>query len=214
MACPNIHSPQWQELVGKIGIYEAFKEFVRHGEQVPDPNNYTPIVQGVNYGLQIVNALLQPPVEGWFQRFYKTEKRPEVFFRKLLSTRTPKEQIDILQEWMKENNPATLNDAITGIISEMSFTIKAQVAVTNENIVTPSDMTLEQFDALPVPVKRASDTNEFLDIDIESKEYEGKRYTVQVVEGQRSDRVYVTYPEHSPSQTYSFLTAPGYYVRY
>src|SRR5688572_5437467 len=99
MACPNINDPRWKELVGKIGVYNAFKEFLRHGENIPDPNNYDPDLAGVNYGLQIVNALLQPPVEGWFERFYKREKKPEVFFRKLLQTRAPKEQIDLLRDW-------------------------------------------------------------------------------------------------------------------
>jgi len=129
MACPNVNSPQWQELVGKIGLYNAFSEFIRHGEQIPDPNNYTPSVQGVNYGLQIVNALMQPPVEGWFERFYKAEKRPEVFFRKLLQTRAPKEQIDLLKDWLEGNTAPTLNDVIAGLISEMGFTVGINISI-------------------------------------------------------------------------------------
>lgn len=129
MSCPNINDPRWKELVGKIGIYKAFSEFVRHGEQIPDPGNYAPTLEGVNYGLQIINALLQPPVEGWFERFYKKEKRPDVFFRKLQQTRAPKEQIELLKDWLEGNTAPTLNDVITGLISEMSFVVSIDTSV-------------------------------------------------------------------------------------
>jgi hypothetical protein len=209
MACPNINDPRWQELVGKIGIYDAFKEFVRHGEQIPDPNNYQATLSGVSYSLQIVNALLQPPVEGWFERFYKAEKRPEVFFRKLLQTRAPREQIDLLRDWLEGNTAPTLNDVIAGLISEMAFTVSVNISMTRGlGGFRVAEMTVEEFDALPVQSVTIDEGDEFLDIKRETKVHEGVEYYVHTVEGDREKRVKID-NEPVPSQTYQFLSVPG-----
>lgn len=208
MACPNVNSSQWQELVGKIGVYEAFKEFVRHGENIPDPNNYSPNLAGVNYGLQIVNALLQPPVEGWFERFYKKEKRPEVFFRKLAQTRAPKEQIDLLRDWLEGNTAPTLNDAISGLISEMAFTVSVDIA--KEGIPKYDYMVYNEMDDYIIDKEDGRDV-EKPEFTYSVIDHDGTTMfrTSSLAEAENEAKRLNDARPTQPSQTYHFLSVPG-----
>lgn len=40
MSCPNINSSQWKSLVAKIGNFEAMREFMKNGEEIPDAGNF------------------------------------------------------------------------------------------------------------------------------------------------------------------------------
>lgn len=62
MGCPNINSPQWKNLVAKIGVFEAMKEFIRNNEEIPSADNYEETFKGVNATMKIVTALQKPLV--------------------------------------------------------------------------------------------------------------------------------------------------------
>lgn len=124
MSCPNFNSPQWQALVGKIGVFEAFREFRKNGDNIPDASNYQETFKGVNSTLKIVNALTNPKANILFKNFYLKGNKDK-FFNELIPI-AGAQQVNMLKEW-EANNPVTeLGDMTAGILAEMSFTVKIE----------------------------------------------------------------------------------------
>lgn len=127
--CPNIRSKEWQALVAKIGVFESFREFVKNGGVIPNADNYKETFKGTNATLKIFDALTNKKIQGFYDRFYKS--MPEKFYSEVIPI-AGKVQTDLLRDYNNRNNPQTLNDMISGILSEMSFTVETKVASSGE----------------------------------------------------------------------------------
>jgi hypothetical protein len=126
MACPNLSSQSWKDLVSKIGVFEAFKEFVKNGEQIPDVANYSETLKGVNASLKIINALNNPKIEGFFKNQY-LKGNQEKFFQEVTAL-AGKQQTELLRDHLKNNSYTSLPEMIVGLLSEMSYTVEINTA--------------------------------------------------------------------------------------
>lgn len=126
IACPNKSSQEWVNLVNKIGLQDALREYIDKGDgSIPSADNYANSFKGINAGLKIVNALSEPKTEQLFNRFFKSN--PDKFFNELTQL-AGREQVEILKTWV-ENNPVTSPlDMITGMLADASFTIEINLA--------------------------------------------------------------------------------------
>jgi hypothetical protein len=79
----------------------------------------------VDYALKIVNALGTDKVQKLYDKFYKNNR--DKFYNELVPL-TGKQQVDILREWNIQNNPGTLQDMLTGIMAELSYTVEVNTA--------------------------------------------------------------------------------------
>ena len=80
MACPNINSQQWKDLVSAIGVREAYREFLKYGE-IPNAGAYPQSFAGVNATLKVVGALNTPKMQQVYTKFY--ESNPDKFYAEL-----------------------------------------------------------------------------------------------------------------------------------
>lgn len=53
--CPQKHSPQWKALVNKIGVREAYREFIIYGD-IPDAENYPSLLSDLSDTGKIINV--------------------------------------------------------------------------------------------------------------------------------------------------------------
>jgi len=121
IACPNKSSQEWINLVNKIGLQDAFREYIAKGDgSIPNADNYTESFKGVNAGLKIVNALSDPKTEQLFTRFFNSN--PDKFFSELTQM-AGKDQVEILKNWVENNEVTSPIDMITGMLADASFTI-------------------------------------------------------------------------------------------
>ena len=91
MSCPNLASPAWKALVNKIGVFEAFREFVRNNEEIPSADNFEETFKGVNATMKVVAALQQIP------RASYPSNQIQGFYNDLIKFGAPKSQIDLLK---------------------------------------------------------------------------------------------------------------------
>jgi hypothetical protein len=75
--------------------------------------------------LKIINALQNPKMENIFNRFFNNNK--DKFYQEL-NQLAPKDQVNILRSWVDENNPKTINDLITGLLADLSYTVEINTA--------------------------------------------------------------------------------------
>lgn len=75
----------------------------------------------VNASLKVVQALRSPRIDQIYKRFYATNK--EKFYQEL-GTVAPKEQVAMLRTWNETNSPVSLDEMITGVLSELSYTVE------------------------------------------------------------------------------------------
>jgi len=127
MACPNINSPQWKDLVSKIGVFEAMREFIKNGEEIPDAANYQETFSGINATLKVVGALQK------MTRNSYPSNQVQGFYNDLIKLGTPKNQLDLLKDHIERNNikQINVNDLIVSILSEMNYTIEINTATTS-----------------------------------------------------------------------------------
>jgi hypothetical protein len=124
--CPNLSSKEAKELINKIGIFDFFKEYRKNNYEIPDASNYKSTFKGVNSSLKVVDALSKPKTLELFNRFYLKGNKDK-FFQEITGL-TGKEQVKLLRDW-ESNNPVTsIDDMISGILSEMSFTVEIETA--------------------------------------------------------------------------------------
>lgn len=141
--CPNINSPIWKELVEKVGIFEAYKAFRDNGYELPDPKNYSYVPDSrTNYALKIVGVLLTDKVQKLYDKFYKNN--PEKFYSELVPL-AGKEQVQILRDYNNRNSPTSLQDMLTGIMAEMSYTVEVNTAMTagSTDIITGEEVQVD-----------------------------------------------------------------------
>jgi len=122
MICPNTNSPEWKELVSKIGTYRAFEEFIRIGE-IPNPNNYTDEYTGVNTTLKVFNALTSPKIEQFFTSQYLKGNK-EKFYNEVKAI-AGSQQTEMLKNL---GDFSTLNDMISSLLANTSYTIEVNTA--------------------------------------------------------------------------------------
>jgi len=82
----------------------------------------------VNATLKLVKALRESKANTFFNNIYK-KGNEEVFFNKLSQDLgVPKQQVDILKQWLQTNKVNTLEEAELGIMAEMSYTVEVNTA--------------------------------------------------------------------------------------
>lgn len=136
MACPNVSHPDWKELVNKIGVREAYREFAKKGE-IPNPSNYTDTFKGVNATLKVLGALSTDKMESVYNKFYNSNK--DKFYSELSNAGATKEQIALLRQWNESNPTQSLADMQAGIASEMSYTVEIKEATEKKYSNDPDD---------------------------------------------------------------------------
>lgn len=99
----------------------------------------------VNASMKVVAALRTPKMQSVFSRFYKTNK--DKFYQEL-NLLAPKDQIEILKKWNNTNEPESLDDMVTGVLSELSYTVEIKVAVDQEGAI---DRPTDNYSSLTVP---------------------------------------------------------------
>lgn len=125
MSCPNTNSPEWKDLVNKIGVFEAMREFVKNGEQIPDANKYDNTFQGVNATLKIVNALQKTPRQSY------PSNQIQGFYNDLIKYGAPKDQIELLKDHIARNNIKEINtnELITSLLAESGYTVEINTSM-------------------------------------------------------------------------------------
>lgn len=126
MACPNINTDAWRALVNKIGVRQAYAEFVKNNSEIPDAANYQDTFKGVNATLKVIGALNNPKMQQVYDRFFGSNK--EKFFAELLNNGATKDQVTLLRDYLSRNNPQSLEDMVAGIAAEMSYTVEINEA--------------------------------------------------------------------------------------
>lgn len=121
MACPNKNTKEWKELVNKIGVFEAYREFIANGEIIPNPDNYSNTFKGVNASTKVFNILSSEKGQQLYNKFYKNN--PEKFYSELVSL-VGKQQTELLKQYNEKNDPQSLNDMIIGILGETGYTVE------------------------------------------------------------------------------------------
>lgn len=123
MACPLFSSEAWKNLVRKIGVFEAFREFIKHGEVIPNADDYQESFKGINATLKIIDALANPKIQGFFKNQYLKGNKGK--FYKELNTVVDVQQVELFKTWA-DNNPSIINieHIMVGIMSEMAFTVE------------------------------------------------------------------------------------------
>lgn len=122
--CPNVNSIEWKALVAKIGVFESFREFIKHGETIPDAGNYQETFKGVNATLKIVDALTKIPRNSY------PSNQIQGFYNDLIKFGAPKNQIDLLKQHIHSQGIKEINktNLIASLLSEMSYTVEVATA--------------------------------------------------------------------------------------
>lgn len=142
MACPNTNTQQWKDLVSKIGVRQAYAEYLKNNSEIPEASNYQDTFKGVNSTLKVIGALNAPKMEQVYNKFFSSNK--EKFYAELLNNGTTKDQVNLLRDWVSRNNPTSLEDMIAGIAAEMSYTVEVNVATEKQGYETePVDIQME-----------------------------------------------------------------------
>src|ERR1043165_1033329 len=126
MACPNVNSQQWKDLVSRIGVREAYKEFLKYGE-IPDAGAYPESFKGVNATLKVIGALNSDRGRMLYKKFFSADV--DRFYKELYAPSglsATKDQVNLLREWNEKNRPQSLEDMIAGIAAEMSYTVEVR----------------------------------------------------------------------------------------
>lgn len=123
MSCPNINSAEWKMLVGKIGVFEAMREFVKFGH-IPNAANYDETFQGVNATLKIIQAMQRSP------RTSYPSAQINGFYNDLIKFGAPSIQIELLKDHIARNNIKEINtnELITSLLAESGYTIEINIA--------------------------------------------------------------------------------------
>lgn len=147
---PSTSSPTWQELENKVGTTKAYDEYVRNGYRIPSASGYPESFSGVNATMKVVNALEKIPRSSY------PSNQIEGFYNDLRKQGAPEVQINLLKQYISDHNIKEINkvDLITGLLAEMSFTVKINTATRGDNIqeYDPEDITPTQYySSLTVP---------------------------------------------------------------
>jgi hypothetical protein len=129
-SCPNTNSPEWKSLVGRIGVYEAFREFIKHGNNIPDASGYPETFKGVNATLKVVDALVKIP------RNTYPSNNIQGFYNDLVKQGAPKNQIDLLKQHIASQGIKEIDktELIASLMSELSYTVEVEVAMSRAGI--------------------------------------------------------------------------------
>lgn len=124
MKCPNINSPQWKDLVAKIGVFEAFKEYRKNDFEIPDASQYQETFKGVNATLKIVNALQL------LKRTSYPSNNVQGFYNDLVKNGAPANQIELLKGHIAQKNITDIDipSLIISLLSEMSYIVEINTA--------------------------------------------------------------------------------------
>lgn len=134
--CPNFNDEKYKYLESALGELEAYKYWRNNNGDLSDINpeggsvvpTSNPAV--INASLKLVLGLKSNKIQSMFDRFFKSN--PRKFFSELMSY-APKNEVDLLQEWAEVNKPKDINDMITGVLADMSYTIELNTAKERSN---------------------------------------------------------------------------------
>lgn len=161
--------------------------------------------------LKLVSSLRDPKAMKWFDSLYKKGQQ-EIFFNKLQQDlQAPKAQVDMLRKWIKNNNPQSIGDLITGVMAELSYTVEVNVATVNldnndnrnyNNFTTNGETYNHEF----IIFEKTRETDEDSGMDEYTKDGE----SISRID---YDKAYKKYREENaeivPSQAYKDLNVPG-----
>ena len=125
MGCPNKSLQSYKDLIAAYGEGRALAAWVKNNEQIPTIEGAATLLgiqspTAVNSSLKIVEALGTDKVQKLYDKFYKNN--PEKFYSELVPL-AGKEQVQILRDYNSKNTATSLQDMLTGIMSEMSYTV-------------------------------------------------------------------------------------------
>lgn len=96
--------------------------------------------------LKIVQSLGDSKAERWFNDLYKKGDKKTFFTKLQQDLQAPKNQVDLLEQWTKVNDPQSVGDMIVGILAELSFPIKIRDGSDNLDLVEDNLTDDERFD--------------------------------------------------------------------
>lgn len=79
----------------------------------------------INAAMKIIGALKLSKFNDLFNRFFKSN--PDKFYSEL-NQFAPKNQVEILKNWAKENKPTSVGDMIAGLLADASYTVEINIA--------------------------------------------------------------------------------------
>lgn len=137
MGCP-VKTKEYKELEGIYGEGRTLAAWTLNNEQIPTVEQAAQLLgitspNTVNATLKVVEALGTGKVQKLYDKFYKSN--PEKFYSELIPL-AGKEQVQILKDYNSRNNPISLQDMLTGIMAEMSYTVEVNTAT--EKKFTPA----------------------------------------------------------------------------
>lgn len=134
--CPNVNSPAWRDLVDRIGVREAYREWAKYKGEIPDAGAYPESFRGVNATLKVIGALSSPKMDQVYTKFYAGNK--DKFYAELMNNGATKDQVNLLRDWNEKNPTTNLADMLAGIASEMSYTVEVKESLNKESLQNPT----------------------------------------------------------------------------
>ena len=124
MICPNTNTIEWKSLVAKIGELQAWKEYIKNGNEIPtlgqlESINKEPEV--VDYNLKAVNILSSDKA---IQIFKTAEKAKWNLNKTLTELQIPKEQKQLLLD----SGVKTREEALIHLLANYSYTVEINTA--------------------------------------------------------------------------------------
>lgn len=82
----------------------------------------------VNASLKLVQSLRDPRAVKWFDSMYKKNQKDQFFTKLQQDLQAPKNQVEMLKKWIQRNDPQSIGDLITGVMTELSYTVEVDIA--------------------------------------------------------------------------------------
>lgn len=117
---------------GKEYKHEEFLKYMDSHPKEFSANEFNPETS-VQSRLKVINALVNPKALNLFDKFYKSN--PDKFYNELLQLGSTKNQVDLLKNQNKLNNPQSIQDMIISFAANMSYTV--EINTTKEHNYRP-----------------------------------------------------------------------------
>ena len=94
----------------------------------------------VDATMKVAKSLQDPRAVKWFKDLYEKGNKDTFFDKLQKDLQAPKQQVEMLKKWAEANKPTSVNDMITGVLADMSYTVEVNVAKENrERDYDPTD---------------------------------------------------------------------------
>lgn len=82
----------------------------------------------INATLKLVSSLRDPKAERWFKDIFQKGNRDQFFQKVQQDLQAPKAQIQMLKNWSKDKEFDSIGGMISGVLSELTYTVEINVA--------------------------------------------------------------------------------------